>query len=237
MIIFLRLSSSKDSVDNLVRKLSIKTIVIVVITPLICSSLLETVQSSIASETPSVFEFVREGGSRVVRWSVSRSSRLLPIWVLYAPALLHGLLHYTVSSSTTSALMWFSKRTSSNHHALTDEEHLTEVTCSLLGSLTAEVISFPIETVFHRLCLQGTRTLIDNVDTPGAVTPVISDHDGFLECYKSVIVEETTSGLFKGFGALVLQYLVHFAFLKLSRAVIDQLLPSPKERRQQEQQS
>ena len=229
----LRLSSTKDSVDDLVRKLSMKTIVIVVVTPLICSSLVETVQSSIASETPSVFEFVREGGCRVIRWSMSRSSRLLPIWILYTPALLHGLLYYTLSSSTTSALMWFSKRTPSNHHALTDHEHLSEVTCSLLGSLTADVICFPIETVFHRLCLQGTRTLIDNVDTPGAITPVISDHDGLIECYKSVIVEETTSGLFKGFGALVLQYLLHFAFLKLSRAVIDQLLPSPKERSQQ----
>lgn len=223
--------------EELVRKLSIKTIVIVIITPLICSSLLETVESSIASETPSVFEFIREGGFRIVRWSMSRSSRLLPIWILYTPSLLHGLLHYTVSSSTTSALMWFSKRTSNNHHGLMDEEYLTEVTCSLIGSLTADVISFPIETVFHRLCLQGTRTLIDNVDTPGAVTPLISDHDGFIECYRSLIVEETTSGLFKGFGALVLQYLVHFAFLKLSRAVIDQLLPSPKEQRQHDQQS
>lgn len=214
-----------------------KTLVIVVISPLVCSSLVESVQSCIACETPSVFEFMREGGSRIVRWSVSRSCRLLPIWILYPPALLHGLLHYTLSSSTTSAFLWFSKRSSRNPHPLTDQEHLTEVTCSLLGSLTADVICFPIETVFHRLCLQGTRTLIDNVDSPGAISPVISDHDGFLECYKSLIVEETTSGLFKGFGALVLQYLVHFAFLKLSRAVIDQLLPSPKEQRQQEQQS
>lgn len=208
--------------------------VIIFITPLICSSLLETVQSSIASDTPSVFEFLREGGSRLARWGVSRSSRLLPIWVLYSPALLHGLLHLTVSSSATSALTWFSKRAyNCQNEFVKSEDALDEVTCSLIGSLSADVICYPIETVFHRLCLQGTRTLIDNVDAPGAITPVISDHDGFLECYKSIVLEETSVGLFKGFGSLVLQYMVHFAFLKLSRAIIDQFLPPPKEKRRQ----
>lgn len=220
--------------DNLARKLWMKTIVIVLMTPLVCSSVVETVQSCIACEAPSVFEFMREGGCRVLRWSVSGSSRLLPIWILYTPALLHGLLHYTVSSSTTSALMWFSRR---SPHALVDGEYLTLVSSSLLGSLTADVVSFPLETLFHRLCLQGTRTLIDSVDSPGAITPVISDHDGLIDCYKSLVLDESTSGLFKGFGALVLQYLLHFAFLKLSRTVIHQLLPSPKEQRQQDQQS
>ena len=55
-------------------------------------------QSEIASERPGVFDCLREGVSRLIGWATPQSTRLLPVWKLVPPLLLHGLLHYVISS-------------------------------------------------------------------------------------------------------------------------------------------
>lgn len=46
-------------------------------------------------------------------------------------------------------------------------------------------------------------------------------YDGAIDCYSVIIAEEGFSGLYKGFGALVLQYALHVAVLKLTRFGLD----------------
>ena len=61
---------------------------------------------------------------------------------------------------------------------------------SVVGFLAADFLLFPIETVLHRLHLQGTRTIIDNLDTGKEVVPIITRYEGFMDCFHSIITEE-----------------------------------------------
>ena len=47
---------------------------------------------------------------------------------------------------------------------------------SIVGNLFADVILFPAETILHRLHLQGSRTIIDNLDTGREVLPVTTGY-------------------------------------------------------------
>merc|ERR1712037_757706 len=82
------------------------------------------------------------------------------------------------------------------------------------GHLTADALLFPLETVLHRLHLQGTRSIIDNLDTGREVVPILTRYEGVAEGF---------SGLFKGFGAMILQYGVHFLIIKFSSQIISQV--------------
>lgn len=68
--------------------------------------------------------------------------------------------------------------------------------------------------------LQGTRTIIDNLDTGASVIPILSGYEGFVDCYTTIVAKEGTAGLYKGFGALVLQLAAHIAIIKLTTWVV-----------------
>jgi len=225
------LTNSKMTLENIGSHLSLKAVALVLVTPFFCSSLVETVQSSIASETPGVLDSLQEGFARAGHWRTSRSTRLLPIWLLVGPTVLYGLFHYTIYSSVRSSCVWIYQRgvrRRPNEHESIEESAHSEAMSSLIASLMADAILFPLETILHRLCLQGTRTIIDNVEQTAIVTPVISDYDGIGDCYRSIVAEEGSSGLLKGFGALVLQYAFHYALIKLTRLVVQQISPALK---------
>ena len=83
-----------------------------------------------------------------------------------------------------------------------------------VGSLIADVVLYPLETVLNRLHLQGSRTIIDNLDSGFEVVPVITRYEGFFDCCESIRSEEGFGGFYRGFGALVLQYTVRLAAIK-----------------------
>lgn len=49
-----------------------------------------------------------------------------------------------------------------------------------------------------RLHLQGTRTIIDNLDTGYSVLPILTSYRGALDCYHTIVGEEGKAGLYKG---------------------------------------
>lgn len=83
-----------------------------------------------------------------------------------------------------------------------------------------------------RLHLQGTRTIVDNLDSGSSVIPILTNYRGALDCYDSTITQEGVSGLYKGFGALTLQFFAHWALIKLTKIIVTEismlLRPSPK---------
>ena len=101
------------------------------------------------------------------------------------------------------------------------ETYYPELLGSFIGSLLADVMLFPLETVVHRLCIQGTRTIIDNTDTGLDVIPSITSYEGTIDCARSIFREEGVGGFYKGFGALVLQYAMHQAILTVTRWIIE----------------
>ena len=79
-----------------------------------------------------------------------------------------------------------------------------------------------IDLIFCRIHLQGTRTIIDNLDSGREVIPILTSYEGPIDCYDTTLRQEGVSGLYKGFGALVLQFMAHTALVKLTKFVLTQ---------------
>lgn len=73
-----------------------------------------------------------------------------------------------------------------------------EIYSTLLSLVSTEILFYPFETILHRLQLQGTRTIIDNLDSGYSVVPILTNYEGATDCYRSTIASEGVSGLYKG---------------------------------------
>lgn len=94
------------------------------------------------------------------------------------------------------------------------EEDSSQISTSIIASFVADIALLPVETVMNSLFIQGTRTIIDNCDETTVVLPALTNYDGFNDCYQSIIKFEGTLGLYKGLGAILLQYSVHFLLFR-----------------------
>lgn len=82
-------SKNTITISHQLISISLATIV-----PFYSASLVETVQSDIASEKPGIFDVFREGASRLLSWSVPQKGRMLPIWALVGPSISLGISKY-----------------------------------------------------------------------------------------------------------------------------------------------
>lgn len=98
-----------------------------------------------------------------------------------------------------------------------------ELYSNIISLMSSEILFYPMETVLHRIQLQGTRTIIDNLDTGCTVIPILTSYEGAIDCYVTTVTQEGFSGLYKGFGAMVLQFAAHIAVIKLSKWIICQI--------------
>jgi len=225
-----------SSLKMIGQNLLLKAVATAVITPFYSASLVETVQSDIASEKPGIFDVFREGIMRLVSWSDPRCGRMLPVWVLIPPQVLHSLCHYIISTIISTVWLQVLKVTHRSCQklkgAVSKDPQLgnlpglseyQEHAAALTGHFAAEAILYPFETVLHRLHLQGTRSIIDNLDTGREVVPILTRYEGVTDCFNTVLQQEGFSGLFKGFGAVILQYTVHFLIIKFSSKIISQV--------------
>uniref|UniRef100_A0A2C9M558 Uncharacterized protein n=1 Tax=Biomphalaria glabrata TaxID=6526 RepID=A0A2C9M558_BIOGL len=77
-------------------------------TPFYAASLVETIQSDIASERPGVFDILLEAASRIHTWGAPPTSRQIALWHLALPTVIFRLSHYIVNSiaqfTVTSAM-------------------------------------------------------------------------------------------------------------------------------------
>lgn len=201
--------------------------------PFYSASLVETVQSDIASEKPGLFDVFRDGGLRLLYWSAPQKGRMLPVWVLIGPSIALGMSKYVFGlliKGITYKLLSYRQRCLEKKQgakakqwvALT-AENIT-VYSTLASFFTAEVLFYPFETILHRLQLQGTRTIIDNLDSGTSVIPIMTNYDGFLDCYRTTIRTEGFSGLYKGFGAVILQFAAHVVVLKAAQWILRQVV-------------
>lgn len=140
---------------------------------------------------------------------------MLPVWIIVLPTVTHGILRYLtntlVSKSVKHILIMYElhklRKTGAipkDYDSTSDNERL-EAVSDLTASAVSDIIIFPLETIMHRLYLQGTRTIIDNLDTGVSVMSITTGYTGPIDCFVTTITEEGRLGLFKGFGALLLQ--------------------------------
>ncbi|KAF4531964.1 hypothetical protein B566_EDAN010211 [Ephemera danica] len=204
-----------------------------VITPFYSASLVETVQSEIASERPGIFDVFKEGACRLLSWGSPQNGRMLPVWALVVPTVAFGLFRYLfglVVQGTTSRLLQVSLRREQTRRGALPRDFLNqpvnqdiELTSCMVRDVLSDVVFYPLETVLHRLHLQGTRTIIDSLDTGYEVTPILTSYQGTRDCLETVRHDEGVAGLYKGFGALVLQYTAHFAIIKMTKFLITEV--------------
>lgn len=78
-----------------------------------------------------------------------------------------------------------------------DQQNI-EIYSTFLSIMSTEVLFYPFETILHRIQLQGTRTIIDNLDSGYSVVPILTSYEGASDCCKTTITSEGVSGLYKG---------------------------------------
>lgn len=224
--------SHKWNLKQIGGHLLLKGLTHVIAMPFYSASLIETVQSEIIRDNPGILDCVKEGIGRVVGLGVPHSKRLLPLMVLTFPTALHGVLHYVISSVVQKLVLFVLKR--DNSHNLPTESstsvqsmldaYFPELIASFAASLCADVMLYPLETVLHRLHIQGTRTIIDNTDLGYEVLPINTQYEGMKDCINTIKREEGMQGFYKGFGAVIIQYTLHVAVLQLTKIIYSTLL-------------
>ncbi|RUS77846.1 hypothetical protein EGW08_014398, partial [Elysia chlorotica] len=238
--------SRHSSIKKLGGHLFLKGLVFAVTTPFFAASLVETVQSDIASERPGVFDVLMEGMTRIGAWGAPKTSRQIAVWQLALPTVIFRLSHYIVNSIAQFSL---SSAMHLEHQDLQDypsegaqelnvyETYFPDLLASFTGGLLADMLTYPMAlrqtlswsdvynftSLFFFLYLQGTRTIIDNTDSGLGVVPINTRYDGFVDCFTSILREEGLQGLYRGMGALVLQYAVHALILRLAKLLFEKL--------------
>ncbi|KAL7058895.1 hypothetical protein AAHC03_013382 [Spirometra sp. Aus1] len=262
--------------------LILKAISLAVCTPFYAASIIEFVQSDIASEPSSIISCLVEGFRRMIPFSSGprlgsitgnikaglksipiRTSRRLPIWKLIPPVVVLGvgqriirlfsdrivsvyfnqgeeLEQMDAEAESRSRLQRHpspGQAGSTNEFTLVNNQRqevalqstytrfYADLCTNLWSSLAVDVLLYPLETIVIRLCVQGTRTLVDNMDTGVSVLPIVSAFDGPLDAVRSAL--HSTSGffgLYRGFGALIMQYALQVAFLMGVKAAYERLL-------------
>uniref|UniRef100_A0A8C9PAU0 Mitochondrial outer membrane protein SLC25A46 n=1 Tax=Spermophilus dauricus TaxID=99837 RepID=A0A8C9PAU0_SPEDA len=200
--------------------------------PFYSASLIETVQSEIIRDNTGVLECVKEGIGRVIGLGVPHSKRLLPLLSLVFPTVLHGVLHYIISSIIQKFVLLILKRKTYNNHLAEStspvqsmlDAYFPELIANFAASLCSDVILYPLETVLHRLHIQGTRTIIDNTDLGYEVLPINTQYEGMRDCINTIKQEEGMLGFYKGFGAVIIQYTLHAAVLQITKIIYSTLL-------------
>ncbi|XP_051875564.1 mitochondrial outer membrane protein SLC25A46 [Pristis pectinata] len=219
--------SHKWSPKQIAGHLVLKGLTCAVAMPFYSASLIETVQSEIIRDNPGILDCVKEGVCRLVGMGVPHSKRLLPLGVLIFPTVLHGLLHYIISAIIQKLILFLLRRKASQQYP-TDasssvqtvlDAYFPELIAGFVANLCADVLVYPLETVLHRLHIQGTRTIIDNTDHGYEVLPINTQYEGMKDCINVIKKEEGIFGFYKGFGAVLVQYTLHAAVLQITRII------------------
>nr|AKN21585.1 slc25a-17 [Schmidtea mediterranea] len=242
--------SKHSSLKKIGQHFLLKGISLVLLSPFYAASLVETVQSDLSTEPTSIITCLLEGFRRMFIVYREPVSRLLPIWKIVPVVASFGLLHYVIKTFTgfmtnsylspnsteiiecnKRPVFYINKGNPNRADNQLDDvyyKYYCELFSTVMGSFTADVILFPMEVIVNRLCIQGTRVLIDNMDNPYEMVPITTAYYGTRHALNTILNEtergEGSGGLYKGFGALVIQYSIQFLLICCIRLGYENLL-------------
>lgn len=135
--------------ETIFQHLVLKSVSIVLVTPFLCSSYVETVQSCIASESPGVFDSLKEGFLRMMLWKMDRK---LPIWLLCGPTLFYYMSHYLISSCVfkISVIVLNDTNAEDSDNVSKFKARYRDIMSGFWGQLVADVMLFPLSTIITR---------------------------------------------------------------------------------------
>uniref|UniRef100_A0A8C4Q4P3 Solute carrier family 25 member 46 n=1 Tax=Eptatretus burgeri TaxID=7764 RepID=A0A8C4Q4P3_EPTBU len=192
--------------------------------PFYSTSLVDTVQSEMIRDSPSILECIREGCCRALGLGIPHSKRLLPLHLLALPTLTLCLLHYLLAKlvrrlacsilAPRHAVMPFNE-------AQSIDLHISELAAGLVSNLVADAALLPLEMVVTRLHIQGTRSIVDCTEPGGQpLLPVNTCYEGAGDCIRTALREEGRWGFYRGLGTLGLQYGLHAAVLQAGKVAV-----------------
>jgi solute carrier family 25 protein 46 len=229
-----------------IRDVAVRTAAYLLVSPIYYVMLIESVQSTSASDG-NLLDGIRDTLIRFIPYSssiVGGRSKMLPMWKILIPTV--GLMTgryicekilYKIILPTLNAIQEadrYRKRKQRRVVQLSmDDDYETEENVLLFettyASLIARIASgffgqllfYPVETIVHRLHVQGVRAIIDNTDTGVGVVPINSSnyYTDFWSCFKSIEETEGSSGLYKGIGCVLLKFSLLYGGMLLAHGV------------------
>lgn len=222
------------SARQLCQHLALKAIALGVAIPLGCVALVDTVRWGGGEEAWPV-DMLKDAAARLLAWGLPGPGRLMPLYLLLVPTVGLGLLRYVVSSAATTlttAATLHRRRTRLEQERVRGavprltpldaayRDGCDRMTAGFVGAGVADTLLYPLDTVVCRLQLQGTRTIIDSLDSGYQMKPILTRYTGFWSCVASILDTEGYWGFFKGFGAVTLQYLAYYAVTRLAQFAV-----------------
>uniref|UniRef100_A0A915M439 Mitochondrial carrier protein n=1 Tax=Meloidogyne javanica TaxID=6303 RepID=A0A915M439_MELJA len=174
------------------RHVWLKTFNFIFCTPVIVTAFLETVRTGTGlAEDLQIAEIITKGydrlrqdvfGGSAVAEVVRKRHSLL--WLAF-PTSLHQTMHFLVCQYVyTTSYSW--TRTFVSRKLPSERRRYHTIMPELFSSMTsvfvADIVCYPLETVLHRLYIQGTRTLVDNLDNGAEALVPSGRYSGIFDC-------------------------------------------------------
>lgn len=100
------------------------------------------------------------------------------------------------------------------------------IEANICATFLAHAIVYPYETILNRLFVQGTRTIVDNLDKTGVGCVAINTrYLGLFDCCRTILETEGRwgRGFYKGFGYLILKFACVYAGAHCLKFLIERL--------------
>ena len=149
-------------------------------------------------------------------FSVDHTHRI-PFLHLAGPTIVHGFTVDFVSVVTQMLVeKVFGNRAGNDVLSVT----MRGLWTAYLGSLLADIVLYPFQTVLVRLYCQGMPVLVDNVQTGLDIAFITTYYHGYRDCIGGIWETEGFCGFYKGFSALLWRYVLHGLVLLLLWRVV-----------------
>ncbi|KAL3997893.1 Mitochondrial carrier family protein [Acanthocheilonema viteae] len=214
------------SVKKYCRHLILKASTAVCMTPFIVSAFIETVRSeSGRCDDFHAMDVVTNGISRLRLDFIGPrdSSKRFSLLYLLIPTTCLFTSHYLITISIHDWIYLLARRYVNRkplYEKTVFDQYFPQIFATLTSQMLADFALYPFETVIHRLYIQGTRTLIDNLDSGVTAISITGKYVGFFDCFRTIINRESFWSLYAGVGVLGLQYVLHLCLLRFIRTMI-----------------
>lgn len=146
------------------------------------------------------------------------------------PTVVYGLFHYIIETCVQHCVLLSMRQigiygplkgSEDDPHPPNDmtQSYYPELVANFMAFVIPDVIMYPFSTVLNRLYIQGTRTIIDDLDNGYDVVPLSTNYVGMMDCCATIWREEGFFGFYRGFGALVIQCVIYFIVLKITKFI------------------
>ncbi|CAD5206413.1 unnamed protein product [Bursaphelenchus okinawaensis] len=197
-------------------------------TPFIVASFIETVRSSIGFgyDDARVFDVIYNGLDRLKQdlFGAVDTSRRIGVQYLIGPTVGFYTVQFMIRDSLYNNIYSMARRYVGKkpvHERTRFHVIMPEIFAGMSSLAITDLICYPFETILHRLYIQGTRTLIDNLDTGASAISVTVKYTGIVDCVRSIIQKEGFWALYSGVGAVALQYGLHFCVLRAMHMIFE----------------